>query len=38
MIHTLEALVRYLDEACIDDAHILRTEIIEPLGGTLDEF
>jgi len=38
MIHTLEALVKYLDEACIDEAHVLRTEIIEPLSSTLDEF
>jgi hypothetical protein len=38
MIHTLEALVRYLDDACIDEAHILRTQVIDPLKGTLEEF
>ena len=38
MIHTLEALVRYLDDACIDESNVLRKEIIEPLSGTLDEF
>jgi len=38
MIHTLEALVRYLDDACIDETHVLRKEVIEPLSATLDEF
>lgn len=38
MIHTLEALVRYLDDACIDDSHKLRLEMIEPLKATLVEF
>lgn len=38
MIHTLEALVRYLDDACIDETHILRSEVIEPLHSTLEEF
>jgi DNA mismatch repair ATPase MutS len=38
MIHTLEALVRFLDDACIDDSHKLRIEMIEPLKATLVEF
>ncbi len=38
MIHTLEALVKYLDDACIDEASELRIQMIEPLKGTLDEF
>ena len=38
MIHTLEALVTYLDEACIDEAHVLRSEMIDPLKGTLEDF
>lgn len=38
MIHTLEALVRYLDDACIDESHIIRKEVIEPLSSTLEEF
>lgn len=38
MINTLEALVRYLDDACIDDSHIIRKEMIEPLASTLEEF
>jgi hypothetical protein len=38
MIHTLEALVRYLNDACIDESHILRQEVIEPLSSTLEEF
>lgn len=38
MIHTLEALVKYLDDACIDEEHELRKVMIEPLKATLDEF
>jgi hypothetical protein len=38
MIHTLEALVLYLDESCIDEAHVLRSEMIDPLKGTLEDF
>lgn len=38
MINTLEALVKYLDDACIDEQSELRVQMIEPLKGTLDEF
>ena len=38
MIHTLESLVQFLNENVIDDKHSLRTEVIEPLTGTLEEF
>ena len=38
MIHTLESLVGYLNENIADEEHALRTEVIEPLNGTLEEF
>ena len=38
MIHTLESLVQFLNENVIDEKHSLRTEVIEPLTGTLEEF
>ena len=38
MIHTLEGLVGFLNEHLIDDAHVLRTEMIAPLTETLEEF
>ena len=38
MIHTLEGLIEYLNDNVIDDAHILRSEMIAPLNETLEEF
>ena len=38
MIHTLEALVKYLDDSCIDEECELRIQMVDPLKGTLDEF
>lgn len=38
MIHTLEALVKHLDDACIDEEAELRLQMIEPLKGILEEF
>jgi len=38
MIHTLEALVKHLDDACIDEQAELRIQMIEPLKSVLDEF
>jgi len=38
MIFTLEGLCRYLDENLMDEAHPLRTVILEQLKGTLDDF
>jgi hypothetical protein len=38
MIHTLEALVKYLDDSCVDDENELRIQMIDPLKATLGEF
>ena len=38
MIFTLESLVSYLNENMIQEDHPLRTEVIEPLSATLEEF
>ena len=38
MIHTLEGLVTFLNENLIDETHVVRTEMIEPLTETLEEF
>lgn len=38
MIHTLESLVGYLNENVVQEDHPLRTEMIDPLTGTLEEF
>jgi len=38
MIHTLEALCTHLDQNVMDDAHLLRTIILDPLQSTLEEF
>ena len=38
MIHTLESLVSYLNENVVQEDHPLRTEVIEPLNATLEEF
>lgn len=38
MIHTLEALVKYLDDSCVDEENELRIQMIEPLKATLGEF
>jgi len=38
MIHTLESLVGYLNETVAVEDHPLRTEVIEPLNSTLEEF
>ena len=38
MIHTLEALVKHLDENVIDEQAKLRTEIVAPLSEILQEF
>ena len=38
MIMTLQELCRFLDENLIDEAHPLRTSILDPLKGTLDDF
>ena len=38
MIHTLESLVSYLNENVVQEDHPLRTEVVEPLNSTLEEF
>lgn len=38
MIFTLQELCRYLDENLMDEQHPLRTQILEQLKGTLDDF
>lgn len=38
MIHTLESLCKYLDENLMGDEHPLRTQILDQLKETLDEF
>ena len=38
MIHTLESLCQYLDDNVMDDAHPIRTVILDQLKSTLDEF
>lgn len=38
MIHTLESLVGYLNENVVQEDHPLRTEVVDPLNGTLEEF
>lgn len=38
MIHTLEALVNYLNEQNIEEMHSLRSEMVDPLYSTLEEF
>lgn len=38
MIHTLESLVGYLNENMVQEDHPLRTEVVDPLNGTLEEF
>ena len=38
MIHTLESLVQYLNENITQEDHPLRTEVLDPLNGTLEEF
>ena len=38
MIATLESLVGYLNENVVEEEHPLRTEVIDPLNGTLEEF
>lgn len=38
MIVTLQELCRYLDENLIDEAHPLRTTILDSLKATLDDF
>jgi hypothetical protein len=38
MIFTLENLCKFLDESLMDEAHPLRTEILDKLKGTLDDF
>lgn len=38
MIHTLESLVTFLTENVVVAEHPLRTEVIDPLNGTLEEF
>lgn len=38
MVLTLEGLCKYLDENMIDEGHPVRSEIIDKLKGTLDDF
>jgi len=38
MIHTLESLCQYLDDNVMDDNHAIRTQVLDPLKSTLDEF
>ena len=38
MIHTLESLVGYLNENVVQEDHPLRTEVVDPLNATLEEF
>lgn len=38
MIHTLESLCGFLDESVMEEEHALRTQILEPLKGTLGDF
>lgn len=38
MIHTLESLCQYLEDNVMDDQHAIRTQILDPLKGTLEEF
>lgn len=38
MIFTLQELCRYLDENLMDEVHPLRTQILDPLKGTLEDF
>ena len=38
MITTLENLVNYLKENVVQEEHPLKTEVIDPLEGTLEEF
>lgn len=38
MIFTLQELCRYLDEHMMDEHHPLRTQILDQLKGTLEDF
>jgi hypothetical protein len=38
MIFTLQELCRYLDENLMDEGHPLRTQILDQLKGTLEDF
>lgn len=38
MIHTLESLCTFLDESIMEENHSLRTQILNPLKDTLEDF
>ena len=38
MIHTLQELCKYLDENVMGEQHPLKSQILDPLMGTLEDF